>query len=271
MSWRGLFSGNSEREKDICKSQEPQEKAINSSKAPSNQLMGIFQNDRIKTFFLGKEDESKKEELIRSTQTLHHYVNKYFNVTNRLLEILNTHMEQKICPAILANENESIEQNCARVREIMFQILDVCEREEKHCKSIKPDLYEKIAFSIVSLKDKVTAITELHENTMGILGNVLGPLVTIQLARSDLRNVMPPVKELESLSVSSFVLGDLVQSSKNITKLLCEAENQKKTLEEAVQLMQDLLSILREPCDSYDDILTEVEAYVNIFKKHKAE
>ncbi|XP_057186833.1 single-pass membrane and coiled-coil domain-containing protein 3-like [Triplophysa rosa] len=220
------------------------------------------------SWILGKNDKEKKEELIRSTQSLHHYVHKYFSITNRLLEILNTHMERNICPAVSANENESIEQNCARMREVMCQIVDVCEREEKHCKSIAPDLYEKIAFSMVSLKDKVTVIKELHENTMGIMGNVLCPLVTIQLARSDLKKVMPPIEELKSQSDSSFVLGDLVQSSKNITKLLCKAENQEKTLDEAVQLVQDLLSILKPPCDSYSDVLSEVQANVNIISEN---
>ncbi|XP_056591468.1 single-pass membrane and coiled-coil domain-containing protein 3-like isoform X2 [Triplophysa dalaica] len=214
---------------------------------------------------LGKNDKEKKEELIRSMQSLHHYVHKYFSITSKLLEFLNTHMEQNICPAVSVNDNESIEQNCGRVREVMLQIVDVCEREDRHVhKSIEPDLYEKIAFSVVSLKDKVTVIKELHENTMGILGNVFCPFVIIKLVRSDLRNVMPPADELKSLPVSSFVLGDLVRSSEYIPKLL----NKEKTFVEAVQLVQDLLSILKPPCDSYCDILSELQAYVTIISEN---
>ncbi|XP_055062060.1 uncharacterized protein [Misgurnus anguillicaudatus] len=220
------------------------------------------------SWFFGKEDESKKEDLIRSTQSLHHYVHKYFEVTNRLLEILNTQMNQNISPAVSANESESIEQNCVRVRQLMYRILDVCEQEDRHVrKSTEPAVYEKIAY-VVSLKEKAAVIKELHENTMGLLGNVLCPLVTVKLTKSDLRNVMPPVEELKSQSASTFVLGDLVQSSERIIKLLCGPQNQQKSLDEAVQLMHDLLSILKPPCNSYSNILCDVEVYVNIISEN---
>lgn len=219
------------------------------------------------SWVLNREEERKKEELIRSTQSLHHYVHKYFDITKRLLEILNTHMEQNVSPAVLPDENESIEQNCARVREVMYQIIDVCEKQDKKCRKSDSVLYDKIAFSVASLKDKAKVIKELHENTMGLLGNLLCPLVTIYLAKSNLESVMPPVEQLKSLSSPSFVLGDLEQSSKRITKLLCGPQNQQKTLDEAVLLVQDLLSILRTPCDLYNAILSRVEAYVTIISE----
>lgn len=214
-----------------------------------------------------RDGESKKEELIRSTQSLHHYVHKYFDITNRLLEILNTHMEQNISTAVLPNENESIEQNCARVKKVMYLILDVCEQQDKKCRKSDPALYDKLAFSVASLNDKAKVIKELHENTMGLLGDLFCPFVTIYLAKSHLESVMPPVEQLKSLSSPSFVLGDLQQSSKRITKLLCGPQNQQKTLDEAVLLVQDLLSILRTPCDSYNAILCRVEAYVTIISE----
>ncbi|XP_073717654.1 single-pass membrane and coiled-coil domain-containing protein 3 isoform X2 [Misgurnus anguillicaudatus] len=235
-----------------------------------NQIVEVFQNGstRMRSWFCGKEDESKKEELIRSTQSLHHYIHKYFNITNRLSEILNTQMYQNI-PAVSANESESIEQNCVRVRHVMSQILGLCEREDKLVqKSIEPAPYEKIAFSVGSLEEKAAVIKDVHDENMGVLGNVFCPLVTVQLARSNLTDVMPPVELLKSQPVSSFVLlGDLEQSSKLITKLLCGSQNHQTSLDEAIQLMQDLLSILRPPCDSYNDILCEVEAYVKIISK----
>ncbi|XP_065115833.1 uncharacterized protein [Paramisgurnus dabryanus] len=234
------------------------------------QIVEVFQNgtSRMRSWLFGKEDEYLKEELIRSTQSLHHYIHKYFNITNRLSAILNTQMYQNI-PAVSANKSESIEQNCVRVRQVMSQILGLCEREDKRVqKSVEPAHYEKIAFSVGSLEEKATVIKDLQDEKMGVLGNVYGPLVTVQLARSNLMDVMPPVELLKSQPVSSFVLlGNLEQSSKTITKLLCGSQNHQTSLDEAIQLMQDLLSILRPPCDSYNDILCEVEAYVKIISK----
>ncbi|XP_073669604.1 uncharacterized protein [Paramisgurnus dabryanus] len=235
------------------------------------QIVEVFQNGttRMRSWFCGKEDEYLKEELIRSTQSLHHYIHKYFNITNRLSAILNTQMNQNNLPAVSANDSESIEQNCVRVRQVMSQILGLCEREDKRVqKSVEPALYEKIAFSVGSLEEKATVLKDLQDEKMGVLGNVFCPVVTVQLARSNLTNVMPPVELLKSQPVSSFVLlGDLEQSSKTITKLLCGSQNHQKNLDEGIQLMQDLLSILKPPCDSYNDILCEVEAYVKIISK----
>ncbi|XP_057202524.1 uncharacterized protein LOC130561906 [Triplophysa rosa] len=263
MSSRDIFSGNSERENVISQRREVQ--------TASNHSVMFCRNEafnRMMGWVLNREEVSKKEELIRSTQSLHHYVHKYFDITNRLLEILNTHMEQNVSPAVLPNENESIEHNCARVREVMHLVIDVCEKQDKKCKKSDPVLYDKIAFSVASLKDKAKVIKELHENTMGLLGNLLCPLVTIHLAKSNLESVMPPVEQLKSLKSSpSFVLGDLEQSSKRITKLLCGPQNQQKTLDEVVLLVQGLLSILRTPCDSYNAILSRVEAYVTIISE----
>ncbi|XP_051754859.1 single-pass membrane and coiled-coil domain-containing protein 3-like isoform X2 [Ctenopharyngodon idella] len=217
--------------------------------------------------FFGKKDELKKEELIRSTQTLHHYVHKYFSITNRLLEILNTHLNQSPSPAVSENENESIEENCARVRNVMGLILDVSEKENKHVrKSIEPALYERIAFSGASLKDKASLIKDLHQKTMGLLGNVCGPVVAVQLANSDLGSVMPPVEQNGFQPVLLFALGDLVQSSARITELLCGSG--EKSLGEAVEVVEEALSVLKPPCDSYNDILSEVEAYVTIISEN---
>lgn len=184
--------------------------------------------------FFGKKDESKKEELISSTQTLHHYVHKYFNITNRLLKILDTHLEQSPFPAISAAESKSIEENCASVRRVMHMILDVSERKDKHIrKSIKAALYGQISTG-VSLKVKAAVIKDLHQETLGLLGNVFGPLVAVQLANSCLGSVMPPVEQHEFQPVLSLALGDLLQSSKTITQLLCKSG--EKNLDEAVEL-----------------------------------
>ncbi|XP_055073960.2 single-pass membrane and coiled-coil domain-containing protein 3-like isoform X1 [Misgurnus anguillicaudatus] len=259
------------REINVRESQESQEGMRSNSQTFPNQIVEAFHNGstRMRSWFCGKEDESKKEELIRSTQSLHHYIHKYFNITNRLSEILNIQMNQNILPAVSANKSESIEQNCVRVRRVMSQIIGLCEREDKLVqKSLEPALYEKIAFSVGSLEEKAAVIKDVHDKNMGVLGNVFCPVVTVQLARSNLTDVMPPVELLKSQPVSSFVLlGDLEQSSKLITKLLCGSQNHQTSLDETIQLMQDLLSILRPPCDSYNDILCEVEAYVKIISK----
>ncbi|XP_051539544.1 uncharacterized protein LOC127432469 isoform X1 [Myxocyprinus asiaticus] len=218
----------------------------------------------IMSYFSG----SKKEELIRSTQTLQHYVHKYFTITSRLLEILSTHLEENITP-VSANECESIGENCARVRDVMRMILEVSERKDKHVhKSIESALYEKITFSGASLKDKAAIIKDLHQKNMGLLGNTCGPLVTVQLAKSDLGNVMPPVEHQEFQPVLTLALGDLTQRSKRITELLCGTECQQKSLNKAIQLVKDAVTVLKPPCDSYDDIVCEVEAYVTIISEH---
>ncbi|RXN21714.1 single-pass membrane and coiled-coil domain-containing 3-like protein [Labeo rohita] len=215
----------------------------------------------------GEKDELKKEELLRSTQTLHHYVHKYFNITNRLLKILNTHLNQSPSPALVANESESIEENCGRVRNVMRLILDVSEKENKHVrKSTEPALYERIAFSGASLNDKAAVIKDLHQKTMGLLGNVFGPVIAVRLANSDLASVMPPVEHNKFQPVLSFALGDLVQSSARITVLLCRSG--EKSLDEAVQLVEAALSVLKPPCDCYNDIVCEVEAYVTIISEN---
>ncbi|RXN04044.1 single-pass membrane and coiled-coil domain-containing 3-like protein [Labeo rohita] len=216
-----------------------------------------------------KKDELKKEELIRSTQTLHHYVHKYFNITNRLLVIFNTHLEQSPSPAVSADESESIEKNCTRVRDVMRLILDVSEREDKHVrKSIEPALYDQIALCGVPQKVKAAVIKDLHQETLGLLGNVFGPLVTVRLANSDLESVMPPVEQCELQSVLPLALGELVQSSARISELLCKQGNQQRSLDEAIVLVEDVLSVLKPPCDSYNDILSEVEAYVTIISEN---
>lgn len=205
----------------------------------------------------------KNEQLIRSTQTLHHYVNRYFTITNRLLNIINAHFGENFS-SVIADENKSIKENCAIVRDAMCTIIGVSKREEKHIlKIIEPDLYDKIAFTGVSLKDKAAVIRDFHEDKLGVFGNIYLPLVAIQLAKSELENVKPPTEDLD-LPILSFKLGDLVKSSESITKLLCERESRKINLSEAVQLVEDSISILKPPCDAYDDIAGEVEAYVKI-------
>ncbi|XDV33710.1 hypothetical protein PO909_004015 [Leuciscus waleckii] len=228
-----------------------------------------LEGTRMLSVFFGKKDKSKKEEMIRSTQTLHHYVHKYFNITNRLLEVLNTHfILESPLPAVEANESQSIEENCARVSDAMRLILDVSEKENKHVQKEGHDLYNQIAFSGVSLKDKAALIKDLHQKTMGLLGNIFGPVVAVRLANSDLGSVMPPVEQKTIQPVLSFALGDLVQSSARIIELLCEPGNQQKSLDEAVELVEDAVSVLKPPCDSYNDILSEVEAYITIISEN---
>jgi len=218
---------------------------------------------------IGKKDKLKKEDLIRRTQTLHHYVHRYFNITNRLLEILDTHLNQSPSPEISADERVSIEENFARVRDAMHMIIELSQREDKHVrKSLEPALYQQIAFSGVSLKEKAAMIKNLHQDTLGLLGNVFGPLVTVQLAHSDLGSVMPPAELHESQPVQSLALGDLVQHRARITKLLCGPGKQQKSLDEALELVEDALSVLQPLCDSYNDILSEVEAYVTIISEN---
>ncbi|KAI2647686.1 Single-pass membrane and coiled-coil domain-containing protein 3 [Labeo rohita] len=215
---------------------------------------------KLLSLLFGKKDELKKEELIRSTQTLHHYVHKYFSITNRLLEILNAHLNQSPSDAIEPNESESIEKNCARVRNVMQAILDLSESENKHVQKEKHDLYSLITTSEMSLEDKAKQIKDLNQKTMGTLGEMFGPVVVVRLANSDLMNAMPPVESRESLLLTP---GDLVQSSAKITKLLSKPES----LDDALQLVQDALFALTERCDSYNDILCEVEAYVAILSE----
>lgn len=218
----------------------------------------------IRAYFSG----SNTEELIRSTQTLQHYVHKYFTITSRLLGILRTHLEEDIA-LVSANESESIEKNCARVRDVMSMILQVSERKDKHVrKSIEPALYEQITFSVASPKDKAAIIKDLHQKNMGLLGNTCGPLVAVLLAKSDLGNVMPPGEHQNIQPVVTMALGDLVKSSKRITELLCGPESQQRSLDEATQLVKEAVSVLKPPCDSYDDIVCEVEAYVTIISEH---
>ncbi|XP_067283492.1 single-pass membrane and coiled-coil domain-containing protein 3-like [Pseudorasbora parva] len=215
----------------------------------------------------GKKDEAKKEELIRRTQTLHHYVHKYYHITNRLLDILNTHLNQSPSPAVEADERVSIEKNCTRVRDVMHMIDELSQREDRHVrKSIDPALYQQIALSGVSPKDKAAVIKDLHQDTLGLLGNVFGPLVTVQLAHSVLGSVMPPVEQ--DKAILSLALGDLVQSRPRIPELLCGPGNQQKSLHEALGLVEDALSVLKPPCDSYNDILSEVEAYITIISEN---
>ncbi|RXN13683.1 single-pass membrane and coiled-coil domain-containing 3-like protein [Labeo rohita] len=145
----------------------------------------------------------------------------------------------------------------------------ITEREDKYVrKSIEPALYDQIALSGVSKKVKAAVIKDLHQETLGLLGNVFGPLITVRLASSDLESVMPPVKQCELQSVLSLALGELVQSSARISELLCKQGNQQRSLDEAIVLVEDVLSVLKPPCDSYNDILSEVEAYVTIISEN---
>ncbi len=206
------------------------------------------------------------EQLIRSTQTLHHYVNRYFTITNSLLKIINTHFGESYS-SVSADESTSIKDNCAVVRDAMSMILEVSKRKQKQIlKIIDPDVYDKIAFTGVSLKDKAAVIRDFHADKMGVFGNIFLPLVAIQLARSELENMKPPIEE-HDLPILSLKLGDLVKSSKSITKLLCEQESRQINLGEATQLVEDAISILKPPCDAYDRIAGEVEAYIKIISE----
>lgn len=209
----------------------------------------------------------ENEQLIRSTQTLHHYVNRYFTITNRLLIIINTHFGENYS-SVSADESKSIKDNCALVRETMSMILEVSKREEKKIlKIIDPDLYDKIAFTGVSLKDKAAAIRDFHADKLGVFGNVFLPLVAIQLAKSDLENVKPPTEE-HDLPILSLKLGDLVKSSRSITKLLCEQRSQQTDLSEDTQLVEDAISVLKPPCDAYSHIAGEVQACVKVISEN---
>ncbi|XP_016403063.1 single-pass membrane and coiled-coil domain-containing protein 3-like [Sinocyclocheilus rhinocerous] len=208
----------------------------------------------------------KNEQLIRSTQTLHHYVNRYFTITNRLLIIINTHFGESYS-SVSADESKSIKDNCAIVREAMSMILEVSRRKEKQIrKIIEPDIYDKIAFTGVSLKDKAAVIRDFHADKLGVFGNICLPLVAIQLAKSELENVKPPTEE-HDLPILSLKLGDLVKSSKSIAKLLCE-QRQQTDLSEATQLVEDGISILKPPCDAYSHIAGEVQACVKIISEN---
>lgn len=209
----------------------------------------------------------KTEQLIRSTQTLHHYVNRYFTITNSLLNIINTHFGESYS-SVSADESTSIKDNCAVVRDAMSMILEVSKRKQKQIlKIIDPDVYDKIAFTGVSLKDKAAVIRDFHADKMGVFGNIFLPLVAIQLARSELENVKPPIEE-HDLPILSLNLGDLVKSSKSITKLLCEQESRQINLSEATQLVEDAISILKPPCDAYSHIAGEVQAYIKIISEN---
>ncbi|CAM4639735.1 unnamed protein product [Leuciscus chuanchicus] len=216
-----------------------------------------------------RKDKSKKEEMMVHTDPPPLCVQILQHHQQTLLEVLNIHfILESPLPAVEANESQSIEQNCARVSDAMRLILDVSEKENKHVQKEGHDLYNQIAFSGVSLKDKAALIKDLHQKTMGLLGNIFGPVVAVRLANSDLGSVMPPVEQKKIQPVLSFALGDLVQSSARIIELLCEPGNQQKSLDEAVELVEDAVSVLKPPCDSYNDILSEVEAYITIISEN---
>ncbi|XP_058632067.1 uncharacterized protein LOC131540826 [Onychostoma macrolepis] len=118
----------------------------------------------------------KNEQLIRSTQTLHHYVNRYFTITNTLLNIINTHFGESYS-SVSADESKSIKDNCTIVRDAMSMILEVSKRKEKQIlKIIDPGVYDKIAFAGVSLKDKAAVIRDFHADKLGVFGNIFLPL-----------------------------------------------------------------------------------------------
>ncbi|XP_042588007.1 uncharacterized protein LOC122138640 [Cyprinus carpio] len=209
-------------------------------------------------------DKKKEEELIRSAQRLHHYLHKYYTITNKALGILNTHLDEQIS-SVSAKESEGIEESCVRVSQVMSEISHIAERRDRHVhKSIEPALYDKIAFSGVSLKEKAAVVKELNESTLGLLGTICGPLVAVLLAKSEVGNVAPPVEQLKGLPLCSLTLGDLVQSSDKLTKLLSTSGSQRISLDEAIQLLEETLSVLKPPCDAYDDIVSEVQAYVTL-------
>ncbi|KAL1273535.1 hypothetical protein QQF64_026349 [Cirrhinus molitorella] len=215
---------------------------------------------RIRSFI----SSDNNEQLIRSTQSLHHCVNRYFTITNDLLNIINTHFGENYS-LISADESKSIKENCAIVREAMSIILELSKREEKKIRGIiEPDIYDKIAFTGVPLKDKAALIKNFHADQLGVFGSVLLPLVAIQLARSDLEIVKPPNEELD-LPVLSLKLGDLLKSSKSITKLLFERESQQTN---HTQIVEDAISVLKPLCDAYNHIAGEVQAYVGIVSEN---
>lgn len=219
--------------------------------------------------FSGWRDEPKRERLIRSAQTLQHYLQKYFSITNRLLGILNTHLDQSVFPTVSANEQESIEENCARVTDVLHKIIDVSETENKHVrKSIDPAVYAQIAAAGVSLKAKAALMKDLHQKTLGILGNILAPVVTVKLVNSDVRSVMPPVEQTALVPVLHLTLADLIQGSAEISRLLRRPESPRNNLDEAAELVEDTISVLKPPCDMYDHIACELEAYVTIVSEN---
>ncbi|KAK2910792.1 hypothetical protein Q8A67_002925 [Cirrhinus molitorella] len=188
----------------------------------------------------------------------------YFTITNDLLNIINTHFGENYS-LISADESKSIKENCAIVREAMSIILELSKREEKKIRGIiEPDIYDKIAFTGVPLKDKAALIKNFHADQLGVFGSVLLPLVAIQLARSDLEIVKPPNEDLD-LPVLSLKLGDLLKSSKSITKLLCEQGNQQTN---HTQIVEDAISVLKPLCDAYNRIAGGVQAYVGIVSEN---
>lgn len=214
-------------------------------------------------------DQPKRERLIRCAQTLQHYLLKYFSITNRLLEILNTQLDQSEFPTVSANEQESIEENCARLRDVLQKIIDVSETEDKHVrKSIDPAVYEQISAAGVSLKDRAALMKDLHQKTLGLLGNTLAPVVTVRLVNSDVRSVMPPVEHTALVPVQHLTLADLTQGSEEISRLLCRPENSGDNLDEAAELVEEAISVLKPPCDMYEDIVCELKAYVSIVSEN---
>ncbi|XP_043085614.1 uncharacterized protein LOC122332375 [Puntigrus tetrazona] len=205
----------------------------------------------------------KTEALVRSTQSLHHCVTRYFTITNRLLDIINTHFGENFS-SVSADEGKSIIYNCAVVRDAMTAILEVSKRKNNQIlKLIDPGVYDQIAFAGLSPKDKSAVLRNFHEEKLGVFGNVFLPLVAIQLSRSELENVKPPTEE-HDLPALALNLGDLVKSSKSVAKLLRERESPGTELGEATQLVEDAVSVMKPLCDAYEDIAADVEAYVKI-------
>lgn len=219
------------------------------------------------TWMMSFVSTDKNEQLIRSTQTLHHYVHRYFSITNKLLNIINTHFGESFS-LVKADDSKSIKANCAIVRDAMCTIHEISKKKEKNIlKIIEPDLYDKIAFAVVSLEEKAAVIRDFHADKMAVFGNILLPLVAIHLAKSELENVKPPTEE-HDLPVLSLNLGDLLKSSESIAKLLSERGSRRTNLSEAKQLVEDAISILKPPCDSYDAIARKVKAYVKIISEN---
>ncbi|KAK1143786.1 hypothetical protein AOXY_G36642 [Acipenser oxyrinchus oxyrinchus] len=210
------------------------------------------------------EKDKKQEDLIRASQCLHHCLHKFFSTTNKAFDILNSHLNGSFSH-ISVNESAGIKENCAEVSTAISKIREVTEHTDRLVqKSLEPHLYNKITLSGVSLQEKAEVAKELNQATMGILGGICGPIAAVLFTKSGLENFVSLDDQLTSSPVWSLTVADLLQSSRDISRLLCGAKSQRASLEEATRSLEEVQGVLKPACEAFDDIVCEVKAYIKL-------
>uniref|UniRef100_A0A8C8REP0 Single-pass membrane protein with coiled-coil domains 3 n=1 Tax=Pelusios castaneus TaxID=367368 RepID=A0A8C8REP0_9SAUR len=208
------------------------------------------------------DNPKRREEVVRLHQCLVDCMDSNFYITNRLIELLNTHLGCKITP-IEMKKDGTIKENCEIFIYTMNKIQEVLQGiDEELKKKLEPSLYQKLHDVTESDTTKMSIIKSVAHLITGFAGSAaLGIVVKLCLNKVASLTMSRLVTIMAKIGVSAIGLVVGIAAGLTIELILSAIIGaiERDQLEKAIQELEGHLKEFKPASkEYYETILTVI-------------